>query len=440
MSAYGQTNNKIILGTVDSIYSKTLKEYRKVSVHLPLTEPDEFSTNQKYPVIYVLDGDFLTATTISENLSGGSGNFTYPKMIVVAITNTDRIRDLTPTHSTDGTVMPSFLLETSGGGDNFNTFLEKELIPYIDAHYPAAPYRALIGHSLGGLTVISNLINQNNVFNAFIAIDPSMWWDQSNFLNQTKQALQRNRFDNKILYLAIANTMDKKFTLQTVLKDKSTNTLPIRSILELDQFIKQHERNGLVYKSKYYKDYDHSGVALVAQYDGLPFLFNFYALNFPFSKFFDPAYKNDSILINHYRKVSDRMGYKISPPGEFVDAVAHQLIDSKQCDRAYKFLQLNIDNYPDSFKPYDSMGDFYRIKGDNTKAKEYYLKALAKKENPDIRTKIEKLKRQKTNAQLRLCASEARRCYISYVQALAVVPARRTKPCNRTNNQLLFIN
>ncbi len=86
------------------------------------------------------------------------------------------------------------------------------------------------------------------------------------------------------------------------------------------------------------------------------------------------------------------MGYKISPPGEFVDALAHQLTDSKQFDRAYKFLQLNIDNYPDSYKPYESMGDFYQAKGDTTKAKEYYLKALTKKENSEIKTKIEKIK------------------------------------------------
>lgn len=392
VTTYGQTNNKIIIGSVDSIYSNTLKENRKVLVHLPMTEADEFLLNQKYPVIYVLDADFLTAVTISENLSGGSGNFGYPKMIIVAITNTDRTRDLTPTHSTDGTVMPSFLLETSGGGENFNTFLEKELIPYIDSHYPTAPYRAIIGHSLGGLTVINNLINQKNLFNAFIAIDPSMWWDKLNFLKLTEQAVQKNHFDNEALYLAIANTMDKRFTLQTVVKDKSPNTLPIRSILELDRLIKQHKNNGLIYKSKYYNDYDHGGVSLVAENDGLPFIFNFYALDFPFRDFFDPTYKNDSILINHYKKVSNRMGYKISPPGEFVDAVAHQLVDSKQFDRAYKFLQLNIDNYPDSYKPYDSMGDFYQTKGDNTKAKEYYLKALTKKDNSDIKTKIENLK------------------------------------------------
>ncbi len=389
--AHAQTRTQLILGTVDSVYSKTLQEYRKVLVHLPLTDPDEFSPDQKYPVVYVLDGDFLSAVTISENLSSGSGNFRYPKMIVVAVTNTDRTRDLTPTYSTEGTIMPGFLLKTSGGGKRFNEFLEKELIPYIDSNYPAAPYRAIVGHSFGGLSVISSLMNQESLFNAFIAIDPSMWWDKTNFLAQAKQALQQNKYENKRLFLAIANSMDKKFTLQTVVKDKTPKTLHVRAILQLDQWIKQNKKNGLIYSSKYYRDYNHGGVPLVAMNDGLPFIFNFYTLDFPFQEFFDPAYKNDSILIKHYKKVSSVMGYDVPPPGEFVDALAHQLRGSNLFDRAYNFLQLNIDNYPDSFRPYESMGDFYQAKGNTPKAKEYYLQALTKKDKPEIRSKLEKL-------------------------------------------------
>jgi len=391
-TSFGQTDNKIIIGSIDSIYSNTLKESRKVFVHLPMTEPDDYLLNPKYPVVYVLDGDFLPVVTIVEKLSGGSGNFAYPKMIVVAITNTDRTRDFTPTHSTDGTVMPSFLLETSGGGSNFNIFLERELIPYIDAHYPTAPYRVLVGHSLGGLTVIDNLINQKNVFNAFIAIDPSMWWDKLNFLKQTQQALQKNLFANKTLYLAIANTMDKKFTLQTVVKNKSPNTLPIRSILQLDQFIKRNKINGLIYKSKYYSDYDHGSIPLIAENEGLPFVFNFYGINFPFPEFFNPTFKNDDTLINHYKMVSNRMGYKVSPPGELVDAIAHQLMDMKQLDRAYKYYQLNVKNYSESYMPYYRMGEYYESKGDKIKAKEFYHKALTLKDSSDIRAKIESLK------------------------------------------------
>lgn len=386
-----QTDNRIYIGTIDSIYSNTLKESRKILIHLPTTEPDEYLSNPKYPVVFVLDADFLPVVTIAEKLSAGLGNFSYPKMIVVAITNTDRTRDFTPTHSTDGTVMPGFLLETSGGGDNFNRFLESELAPYIDAHYPTAPFRVFIGHSFGGLAVINNLINQKSIFNAFIAIDPSMWWDQLKFLKQTQQAFQKNTFLNKSLYLAIANTMDRTFTLETVVKDTTPNTLPIRSILKLDKFIKKNNPAGLTYRSKYYWDYDHNGIPLIAQNDGLPFVFSFYGINFPFPDFFNPAFINDDTLINHYKKVSDRMGYKISPPGELINAIAHQLTDMKQFERAKKYYQLNISNYPGSYLPFYSMGEYYESIGDKMKALEFYKKALTLKDRKEIRTKIEGL-------------------------------------------------
>lgn len=392
LNSFGQPSKTMVIGTIDTVYSHILKENRQILVHLPMTAPDGYVTNPKYPVIYVLDGDFLPTVAITESLSGGSGNFNYPKMIVVAITNTDRTRDFTPTHSTDGTVMPGFLLQTSGGGDNFNTFLEKELIPYIDTHYPAAPYRVLIGHSLGGLIAIKNLTNPKSIFNAFIAIDPSMWWDKQNFLKETEHLLQKNTVQNKSLYLAIANTMDEKFTLQTVLKDTTSNTLPIRSILELDNFIKQEQNNGLKYQSKYYSDYDHGGIPLVAKNDGLPFIFDFYGINFPFPDFFNPDFKDDDILVNHYKMVSEKIGYTISPPGGLIGAISSQLTDMKQYERAYKYLQLNMANYPNSYLPYNAMGRYYEKTGDTLKAKEYYQKALNIKDVPSIRTKIETLK------------------------------------------------
>jgi tetratricopeptide (TPR) repeat protein len=85
------------------------------------------------------------------------------------------------------------------------------------------------------------------------------------------------------------------------------------------------------------------------------------------------------------------MNYEVKEPGEFVDAIAHQLLDSKQFDRAYKFFKLNVDNYPDSYKSYDSMGDFYKAKGDTTVAAKYYNKALSIKNNSETKRKLEDL-------------------------------------------------
>jgi predicted alpha/beta superfamily hydrolase len=110
-----------------------------------------------------------------QQLSQVNGNTVCPEMIVVGILKTDRTRDLTPTHiNGEPPMMDSVAAKTSGGGEQFVSFLEKELIPYIDSSYPTEPHKMLIGLSFGGLTVMNIVANHSNLFKSYIAIDPSM--------------------------------------------------------------------------------------------------------------------------------------------------------------------------------------------------------------------------------------------------------------------------
>ena len=176
-------NNLIVIGKTDSVQSKILGEKRDIWVHVP---DGAINSKQHYPVVYVLDGNghFSSLVGLIQQLSTG-GNNNCPKMIVVAIPNTDRTRDLTPTHiDADLPMMNSASSKTSGGGENFIAFMEKELIPYIEAKYPTAPYKMLIGHSFGGLAVMQTFIHHTGLFNSYICIDPSMWWDKQTLLKQ----------------------------------------------------------------------------------------------------------------------------------------------------------------------------------------------------------------------------------------------------------------
>ena len=151
-SSFAQTpNNSIVIGKVDSIYSNILKEECKIWVYVP-DGLSPFYAKKHYPVVYLFDGDghFHSVTGMIQQLSQVNNNTVLPEMIVVGITNTDRTRDLTPTHVSSSPYMDSLMLKSSGGGENFTAFIEKELIPHIDSVYPTAPYRVLIGHSLGG--------------------------------------------------------------------------------------------------------------------------------------------------------------------------------------------------------------------------------------------------------------------------------------------------
>src|SRR4051812_47288562 len=130
--AYSQSDNKIVIGKIDSVYSKILNEQRKIWVYTP--DMTSGNHNQHWPVVYLLDGDghFPSVVGLIQQLSQVNGNNIFPEAIVVAIPNTDRTRDLTPTHVTsDPPMMDSNFSKTSGGGENFAAFIEKELMPHI---------------------------------------------------------------------------------------------------------------------------------------------------------------------------------------------------------------------------------------------------------------------------------------------------------------------
>jgi predicted alpha/beta superfamily hydrolase len=77
-------------------------------------------------------------------------------------------------------------------------------MPHIDSLYPTQPFRLLIGHSFGGLTVMNIITNHTKLFNAYIAIDPSMWYGKEHFLNATQKKLAGQKYDGTSLYVGIA--------------------------------------------------------------------------------------------------------------------------------------------------------------------------------------------------------------------------------------------
>lgn len=399
ISIYAQTNNTIVIGKGDSVYSTILQENRKIWIHMPdTTSPDGIFAKHHYPVVYLLDGDennFTTVASMIQAAGGGSGNISFPQMIVVGIPNTDRTRDLTPTHVNAAPMLDSMSAAHSGGGENFILFIQKELIPHIDSLYPTAPYRLLIGHSFGGLTVMHVLINHTSLFNAFVAIDPSMFWDDQKLLKQATAVLAKNNFESRSLFLAVANTMAKGMDTLQVQTDTDMMSLHIRSILQLGHCLAANTKNGLAFNWKYYPEYDHGAVPLVAAYDAIRSIFAFYNFNFPYREFFDTAFKADTILTAHYKIVSKQMGYKVFPPEQMVNVLGYQLMGSKQFGRALYFFKMNTDNYPKSFNAYDSMGDLYDAMSDKKQAIAAYSKALALRDFPDTHNKLEQLKKRK---------------------------------------------
>lgn len=377
---------KIEIGIIDTVYSGILNEKRPVWIYVPGKENPGYSTDVRYPVIYLLDGDwhFISVAGTLQHLSYTNGNTVCPEMIIVGIPSIDRYRDLTPEPDSAYSI-------NSGGNEKFISFIEKELIPYIDSVYPTEPYRMLIGHSLGGLTVINTLIKHTDLFNSYLAIDPSMWWNNQSSLRETISALSNYKFNNKSLFLAIANTMDKGQDTLTVRNDNTRNTLPIRSNLELSDCLNSNTGNNLNSMTRFYTNENHGSIPHIATYDAMHFFFDFYNLKLTKKDYADTTMALGRKVENHYKNVSEKMGYEIIPSENTVYVYAINSLFMKNYTQAEYFFNLNIQYHPGSFIAYDSFADYYAATGNDGQAIEMYKKALSIYDNPDTREKLKRI-------------------------------------------------
>jgi tetratricopeptide (TPR) repeat protein len=283
----------------------------------------------------------------------------------------------------------------TGGGENFISFLEKELIPYIDSSYSTQPYKMIIGHSLGGLMVVDILANHPKLFNAYISIDPSMWWDKERYLKSAQQKISANKYVNTRFYLAIANSLPDGMAFTKLQKDTTADTRHMRAIFALDKHMKANKLNGIKYSSKYYPEDSHTSVPLVSQYDGLRFIFDYYDLKLKPQDFADTA----ELLANKYQKtyarISEEFGYKVSPPERTINAFGHYFLSKKQFITSASLFKLNLINYPNSHFAYASYGDYYAARKDTSNAIINYEKALSISENPVVKQKLTGLQGKK---------------------------------------------
>ena len=381
-----QQTEHINIGKKVTVFSKVLSENRKLWIYTPDITSLDKSAGKKYPVLYVLDGDahFFSTAGIVQQLSQANGNGVLPEMIVVAVENTNRLKDLTPKVNTTDHVNKS---------NPFVSFLSAELIPYIDSNYSTAPYKLLAGHSLGGLTVIDILTNFPGLFNAYIAIDPSMWYEHEKFLNQAIDKLPKQNLNRTKLFIGIANTMYNGMTLSKLKNDHTPETQHIRSIFKLDKFLR-YSTNGLKYSQQFYEKERHNSVPLLSMYDGLRFIFDYYHFDVSEKDFADSTSLIASKLGMHYMNVSKEIGYKISAPEALINYFGYDALFKKQYGKAEAFFTLNMECYPGSNNVYDSYADFCLAKKDTNNAITHYKKALQLKNDATTRSKLNAITNQ----------------------------------------------
>jgi tetratricopeptide (TPR) repeat protein len=191
----------------------------------------------------------------------------------------------------------------------------------------------------------------------------------------------------KSLYLAAANTLEPGADTAGIMNETRDNSLHLRTIIEFARLIEANLQTGLRFKWKYYADDDHISVPLIAEYDAFRFIFNFYRISY--------QTEQDSLnldkLKEHYSEVSKAMGYTILPPERKINFAGYGFLRRKEFDKALACFTFNVENYPESFNVYDSMGDYYIATGNDAEAIKYFTKALSILEYLPTREKLEEL-------------------------------------------------
>lgn len=193
--------------------SSLLGEERTINIWTP---PIYTTSEDSLPVLYMLDGgveeDFPhIANTLSELIESKK----IPPIILVGIENTQRRRDLTgPTQvEKDKEIAPIV-----GESLKFRAFVNDELFNEINKKYRTTKVKGIIGESLAGLFVTENLMLKPDMFDFYIAFDPSLWWNDQHLNKTTKDHLANFPTSKKKFWFAGSSAEDISSTVGQLAK------------------------------------------------------------------------------------------------------------------------------------------------------------------------------------------------------------------------------
>jgi hypothetical protein len=331
------------IGTTYHIHSSVLGEDRSYFVYAP---PGAHGVAS--PVIVLLDGPdyvyWLTSAAVRILVIGER----MPAALVVAVPSTiaARIRDFTPAIVSDTARRTAY--PTAGGADRMLRFLADELLPEVERNYRTAPFRVLIGWSLEGLFAAYALLARPEVFQAYIAISPSMWWDHQRLTDSLVARLARQPQLRGWFYATIGGVEDPVGMMAPFLR--------------VERAFREHAPPTLEWRFTVLAGEDHYGTPYRSIHGGLDAIFR------PFR-----ALPPDSVralgiagLDRRYAEMRARFGSLDQTPEPALNTLGFLLLADTQASHhalALDAFRENGRRFPHSANVYDSMGDAFRTLG-----------------------------------------------------------------------------
>jgi uncharacterized protein len=373
--SHAQTGGEpIVIGKKFEIHSKVLNETRSLLIATP--EGYEQETD-RYPVLYVLDGDenFIQAVGIVRALTESDR---IPPMLVVGIANTERIRDLTPPTQVE---IENRFHPKNEGADAFLQFIGSELIPYVDMHYRTRPYKVLVGHSIGGLFAIYTLASSPTLFNAYIAIDATLSWNNQAAVTKLEAVFKDKQELSSDLYITATDEGGPALSAD----------------YRLCAMLNQRTPRGFRWTFKQMPGETHRSIPHQSIYSGLDHIFEGWYLANPL-KLYDEG--GLAAVHRHFAEGGRRYGYNRNTPAFTVSLIVAALMAQDRLEEAAKVLQHDPKTYPAPWNQLDALARAYEQRGDKENAIHYY--ELSLKMNPNNEWARKRLKEAGVDVDSRL--------------------------------------
>ncbi|WP_374518765.1 alpha/beta hydrolase [Undibacterium squillarum] len=224
-----------VIAQTYTLQSQVLNEQRELNIMLP--EGYHEHPEMRYPVVYLLDGgqhEDFTHMAGAVQYASFSWVQRLPPVILVGIANTDRKRDMT-FKASPKFVWPKWMhaytdaYKNAGGSDAFIRYIETEVQPYVQQHFRTGPDKMLVGQSLAALLATEILLKKPALFNQYVMMSPSLWWDNQSLLKQAPQLLRNMPAAPMKVYLAVGNegpemVNDARALAALIRKHKPRNT------------------------------------------------------------------------------------------------------------------------------------------------------------------------------------------------------------------------
>jgi predicted alpha/beta superfamily hydrolase len=344
----------IAVATRLEIHSAVLGQERPIAVFTPRA-----CAAVSCPVLYVTDADtqFLHTVATVDHLAR---NGRIPALIVVGIYQIDRSLELVPYPSLDRTTASR--VPTAGGGDDFLKFIETELIPWVESHYRTAPYRVFTGHSFGGLFATHILATRPELFNALVAVSPSLTWRGGEPVRRVEEML------------GTRTSLRRQFFFTIGSEGRQAQT----GFDNLQRVLKAHNVEGFNWQGVKMPEEDHGSIVLRSHYQALEWIFDGWRL--PVDQETGTFQGSLADLEAHYARLSKRLGWAITPPEAALNGIGYRELGRGHTDEAIRILERNVALYPESANVYDSLGEALEAAGRLADAKARYDEAIGRAE------------------------------------------------------------